>query len=417
MKKIACIILAAGRGVRMKSSTPKVLHRICGRPMLSFVIDTARALKIKKITVVAGDKQAEVKKLLKGESGVKCVVQKRLLGTADALKVALRTLGGSSGTILVLYGDIPLLKVKTLKGLLAGHAQNAADATILVARAEKPFGYGRIMRDNYSTVKQIVEEKDADDFQRDIKEINTGIICFDKRKLNQALKRVRRNKRNGEYYLTDCIGILHKKGALIESVRLRDRDEALGINSRADLARANSIMQRRINDGFMAKGVSIIDPRSTFIDYDVRIGGDSVIYPFTVIESNVKIGKRCHIGPFAHLRQKSVIGDDVVAGNFVELVRTKLSSKVLMKHFSYLGDARIEDGVNIGAGTVTANFDGKKKNLTRVKRDAFIGSDTVLVAPVEIGRGATTGAGSVVTKGKNVPDGKTVAGVPARPLK
>lgn len=415
MKDIAAIILAAGKGERMKSGTPKALHHLCARPMLEYVFDLVKELKIKASVTVLGHKYEAVKKILK--PGTKFVIQKRLLGTADAIKHALSALRGFKGTVLVLYGDIPLLKKESIDKLLKYHIENNPDATILTAQADKPFGYGRILRDKYSSICGIIEEKDADEFQKDIKEINTGIICFNKESLVSGLKYIRPNNRKKEYYLTDIIKILYKKGKLIDGVRIADINEALGINSRSDLARANTIMQRRINEGLMQKGISIIDPDSTFISYGVKIGQDTVIYPFTVIERSVKIGKHCSIGPFAHLREGTELKDDVTLGNFIEVVRSKISSKTLAKHFCYLGDSRIGSNVNIGAGTVTANFDHGKKSSTLIKDGASIGSDTILIAPVRIGKGAVTGSGSVVVKHTNVKDGTAVAGVPAKVLK
>ena len=412
---IAVIILAAGKSIRMKSDTPKVLHPVCGRPMLGYVMDLVYSLKVQKIVAVLGHKHKEVRKSLK--PGIKIAIQKRLLGTADAVKEALPALKNFRGTVLVLYGDNPLLKKETVKKLLEHHIKNNLDATLLTARVDKPAGYGRILRDKYSSICGIVEENDADDFQKDIQEVNTGIICFNKDRLIRALKYVRPNNRKKEYYLTDTIGVLYKRGYLMDSVKIEDINEALGINSRTELAKAGSIMQKRINEELMQQGITIVDTDSTFIGYGAKIGPDTAIYPFTVIESNVKIGKRCFIGPFVHLREGTRLADDIVAGNFLEVVRSKISSGTLLKHLGYIGDSHIGRKVNIGAGTVIANFDGEKKNITVIKDKAFIGCDTVLVAPVEIGRGARTGAGCVVTKNRNVPDGTTVAGVPARPIK
>ncbi len=414
MKNIAVIILAAGKSTRMKSAIPKVLHPVCGRPCLSYVLDLVYALKLKNIIAVLGHKHEDVKKLLK--PNIKVVLQKRLLGTADAVKEAMPLLKSFKGTVLVLYADNPLLKKETVKKLLEHHQKNNLDATLLTAKIDKPAGYGRVLRDKYASICGIVEEKDADDFQKDIQEINTGIICFNKDRLSDSLKCVRPNNRKKEYYLTDTIGVLYKKGFILDSVKISDINEALGINSRVDLAKANSIMQKRINEELMLEGITIVDPASTFIGYGAKIGQDTTIYPFTVIESNVRIGKRCFIGPFVHLREGTALGDDIMAGNFLEVVRSKISSGTLLKHLGYIGDSRIGRMVNIGAGTVIANFDGKKKNITVIKDKAFIGCDTVLVAPVKIGKAAKTGAGTVVTKNSNVCDGTTVVGVPARPL-
>ncbi len=399
----------------MKSHTPKVLQPICGRPVLSYVLDTVKALKAAKVVVVLGYQHREVRKYL--PRGIKIVLQKRLLGTADAVKVALPALGNFRGTVLVLYGDAPLLKIATVRDLLKRHLENNADATLLTARLEQPAGYGRILRDNCGSICGIIEENNADDYEKDIKEINTGVICFDKKVLTAALKEVRRDNRKKEYYLTDTVSIIYKKKGIIYNLAIADVREAMGINARSDLARANRIMQLRLNEEIMRSGVTIVDPGTTFIDYGARIGQDTTIYPFTVIERDVKIGKYCKIGPFAHLRAGTRLADKVEIGNFTEVVRSTIAPHTLMKHFSYLGDSRIGREVNIGAGTVTANFDGRDKHISVVKDKAFIGSDTVLVAPLKIGRGAKTGAGAVVVKNSNIADYSVVAGVPARVIK
>ena len=415
-KNIACIILAAGKGERMKSAMPKVLHNLCGRPMLNFVLDLVRDLKIKQAVVVVGHKQEEVKKLIH-PSGIKTVVQKKLQGTADAVKVALAQLKNFKGHILVLYGDMPLLKKETINALIKYHLKSGPDATLLTASVDKPQGYGRILRDKYAGICGIVEEKDADDFQKELKEINSGIIIFKKERLEAALKDVRANNRKREYYLTATVGILYKKGFLLDSLRVTDAREAIGINSRVELALADKILRKRINERIMQSGVTLIDPASTFINYGVKIGQDTTIYPFTVIENHVTIGKSCLIGPFVHLREGTRLKNNTLNGNIVEIVRSSIGSKTWVKHFSYLGDALIGEAVNIGAGSVIANFDGTKKNTTVIKDGAFIGSDTVLVAPVKVGKNAVTAAGSVVLKNHNVADGMLVAGVPAKVLK
>ncbi|MFA6216501.1 MAG: NTP transferase domain-containing protein [Candidatus Omnitrophota bacterium] len=415
MKNIAAIILAAGKGTRMKSEVPKVLHKVCGRPMLGYVLDLVASLRIKKTVTVLGFKADDVRDFIGNAS--QTVIQKKLLGTADAVKEALPLLKGFSGSVIVLYGDIPLLQKQTIAKLIKRHADSGAAATMLTAKIEKPVGYGRVLRDAYCSIYGIVEEKDADDFQKGIKEINTGIICFDMKKLVSALKRVKPNNRKKEYYLTDVIGILYKQGDVIESVDSPDVLETMGVNSRLELSKAQKIMQQRINEEFMKAGVSIIDPDSAFISYGVKIGQDTTIYPFTVIEKNVKIGKSCKVGPFARLREGTVLNDEVVIGNFLEISRSALGSKTLAKHFSYIGDCRIGKSVNIGAGTVTANYDGTHKNITVIEDGAFIGSDTVLIAPVRIGKAAKTGAGSVVRRNHHVAAGQTVVGVPAQPLK
>lgn len=411
MKKVACIILAAGRGTRMKSELPKVLHPLCERPMLGYVLDLVRDLKIRDMVAVLGFKHKLVQSRVEFGTA-KPVIQKKQRGTADAVRLAMPRLRRFKGTVLVLYGDIPLLRKATIEELLKYHKRNNLDATILTMKLEKPQGYGRVLRDKCANISGIIEEKDADDFQKEIKEVNTGILCLEKDKLESALRKVRPDNRKREYYLTDVISILYEEGGFIQSVNCADTGEALGINSRLDLAKANSIMQRRINEGFMQAGVNIIDPATTFISHGTTIGKDTVIYPFTVIDRNVTIGNRCFIGPFAHLREDTVIHDDVTAGNFIETVRSRVGSKTFAKHFCYLGDAKVGAGVNIGAGTVVANFDGKDKHETVVKDGAFVGSDSVLIAPVKVGKGALIGAGSVVTR--DVQDKTKVMGVPAR---
>jgi len=414
-KNIAVIILAAGKSTRMNSGTPKVLHPICGRPMLGYVLDLVYSLKPGVAIAVLGHQHEEVRKQI--PDWIKVALQKRLLGTADAVRTALPHLKNFQGSVLVLYADNPLLKKETIEQLLKQHMANNLDATLLCAHLEKPSGYGRVLRDKYANVSAVLEEKDADEVVKEIKEINTGIMCFKKKSLAHALKYVRRNNRKKEYYLTDTIGILYKKGLWVDALKLEDCQEALGINSRLELARAHAIMQKRLNEEYMRKGVTILDSDSTFISYGTRIGEDCVIYPFTVIERDVKIGRRCKIGPFAHLRPGTVLLDDVGVGNFIEIVRSKIFPRSKAKHFGYIGDAQIGRFVNIGAGTVTANYDGKSKNKTLIKDHAFIGSDTVIVAPVTIGKGAKTGAGSVLVKHRNVSDGSVVVGIPARELK
>ena len=398
----------------MKSELPKVMHQVCGRPMLSYVLDLAKGLGIKNSLVVTGHKRELLKDLLAGYKA-KEVYQDKRLGTADAIKRCQPALKGFSGNIIVLYGDQPLLKKETLQELIQRHIKTRAEATILSAYPNNPFGYGRIIRDNYSRITAIVEEKDASSREKEIKEINTGIICFKKDSLFKTIPKIKSDNAKKEYYLTDVIRIMAKEGALIESVSIsQDVQEAQGINSRIDLAQAIKSMRLRILEKFMLEGVTIVDPDTTYIEEGVRIGRDTVIYPFTFIERDVIIGNFCQIGPFCHLRPETVIEDKVTVGNFTEITRSRLGRDSFMKHFSYLGDTIVGKAVNIGCGTVVANFDGRNKNQTIIEDQAFIGSDTVLRAPVRIGKKAVTGAGSVVIK--DVAAGTVVAGVPARPL-
>ena len=414
-KNIAAIILAAGRGERMKSDLPKALHPICGRPMLGYVTDLVKGLNINKKVMILGYKHQLLKEFVDKDTQV--VIQKKLQESADAVKQAQNKLKDFRGTVLVLYADNPLLTKEALKELIRYHRDNNPDTTLLTAKVEKPAGYGRILRDRYGSISGIVEEKDADAYQKDIKEINIGCACFEKESLFSTLRKVRRNNRKKEYYLTDAVDILYRAGARIESVKLLDLNEGQGINSPKDLAKANKIMQARILNQHMENGVAIISAETTFIDWNVKIGSETKIYPFTVIERGAKIGKHCSIGPFCHIREKTIIEDNSAIGNFSELARCRIASHTLAKHFCYLGDARIGKDVNIGAGVVTANFDGKNKNTTVIKDNAFIGSDTILVAPVKVGKGAATGAGSVVTRRRNVADYTVVAGVPAKVIK
>lgn len=310
MKDLAVIILAAGKSTRMKSKMPKVLHPLCGRPVLAYVLDLVGKLRPQKTVAVLGFKSEEVLKIL--PPGVDSVIQKKLVGTADAVKCAMPKLRDFKGTVLVLYGDTPLLKKETIDKLLKNHRDNNPAATLLTAHLDTPAAYGRILRDKYNGICGIIEKKDANDFQKDIKEINTGIICFSRAGLDFALKRIQPHNRKKEYYLTDAVGILYKNERLIDGVRLADMSEALGINSRSELAQSQSIMQSRINENIMNSGVTIVNPAATFIDYGVKIGRDTVIYPFTVIESRVIIGNRCSVGPLAHLKAGTRMADATI---------------------------------------------------------------------------------------------------------
>lgn len=411
-KNIKTIILAAGKGTRMKSELPKVLHSIAGKPLLQFVLDKVKALGLKDTYVVVGFRQDLVRNYL--DKKIRTVEQKRLLGTADALKAVLGKLKGFKGHLLVLYGDNPLIEKESLENLLRIHTSSGADCTLLAATVNNPFGYGRIIRDNYSRIRRISEEIDATTAEREIKEVNVGAYCFKSQVLPQALKEIKANNKKKEYYLTDIIAIMASLGLSIESAEVKGENEVLGINSREDLAAAAKIIRNRILRDFMANGVTIIDPDTTYIDSNVKIGQDTVVYPYTFIEKDVSIGANCSIGPLCHIRSQVTLKDNVKLGNFVEVSRSKLDKGAMAKHFSFLGDSQIGERVNIGAGVVTANYDGVNKNLTQISEGAFIGSHTVLVAPVKIGKKAVTGAGSIVTKRHNVPDHGVVVGVPAR---
>jgi bifunctional UDP-N-acetylglucosamine pyrophosphorylase/glucosamine-1-phosphate N-acetyltransferase len=411
MEKISAIILAAGKGERMNSDIPKVLHTICGKPLLEYSFDLARSLKIKSVLVLK-EKNNLFDKLLPKDA--KIAYQHSPLGTADAIKQVKKFAGLLAENVVILYGDSPLLRKETLKNLVFAHIKSKADATILSAHLENPAGYGRVVRDNLSNIIKIVEDRDAVLTERNIKEINTGIIVFKKKSLVSLLGYVKQNISKKEFYLTDIISVFREKGLKIDSFVLEDFTEALGINTQADLILAREIMRKRILQKLSAKGVEIVNPDTVFIDADVDIGKDTIIYPFVVVARDVKIGKNCSIGPFCHLRENTIIEDNNTIGNFSEIVRTKIGSDSFVKHFSYLGDTIVGKRVNVGAGVVTANFDKGKKLFTKIKDNAFLGCDTIIVAPVTIGKNAVTGAGSVVIKNTNVPDGSLVLGVPAK---
>jgi len=414
MKDVRALILAGGRGTRMKAAIPKVLYPICGKPMISHVIKTVRSVGIKTICVVTGYKSELLKDALKG---VKKVKQKKFLGSADAVSQAKSVFKDYKGDILILYGDDPLVKIDTLKTLIDKHKTEGFTLTLLTAVLTNPTGYGRIVRNDNNEIVKIAEEAEASIFEKAIEEINVGAYCVKSKDLFKFLSQVKNNNEKKEYYLTDIISLMNKAGVKIGSVTTPDTDEALGVNSRIELARAEKILSNRACYAYMLEGVTILDPDSTFIKGDVIIGKETMIHPHAIIEDNVKIGRNCIIGPFSRIRNGSILDDNVEIGNFVELARTKVGKNTKIKHFSYLGDAVIGEGVNIGAGTVTANYDGKNKEETHIKDGAFIGSGSILVAPVKIGKNAVTGAGCVVTKNNDVPPNAVVVGVPAAILK
>lgn len=413
MKTLQAVILAAGEGTRMKSALPKVLHPLCGRPMISYALHLTAAVGVKQPIVVLGHEVDAVKPHLPKDARI--VLQAKRLGTGDAVMSAAKWLKEAGGQVLIIYADTPLLRRATLQRLIETQGKTGATATLLTAHLADPSGYGRILRNEQNQVIGIVEEAEATSAQRSIREINVGPMVVQVPPLLEALAAVLAGSSKKERYLTDAIAQLaRREGAKIQTGRVEEAAEALGINSRADLSRAIGVIRRRIIETHLANGVTIEDPATTMIDHGVTIGQDSVIHPCTVIERDVSVGKRCSIGPFARLRSGVSVGDDVRLGNFVELVRTKVGARTRVNHVTYLGDAIVEDEVNIGAGTITANYDGAQKSQTHIGKGAFIGSDTVLIAPVKVGAGAITGAGSVVTKAHDVPPKRVVVGVPAR---
>ncbi|MDP8264148.1 MAG: NTP transferase domain-containing protein [Candidatus Aceula lacicola] len=411
MIKTSAIILAAGKGTRMKSEVPKVLHDVCGCPMIQHVVDAAKAVS-SSVCVVLGQGHLLVKEKL--SSDVSTVMQKKLLGTADAIKATKSFLKKHKGNVLILCGDAPLLEVSSIRKLLSAHKKAKAACTFLTAELDDPKGYGRVIRSSGSNVIAICEEKDASFEEKHICEINTGVYCFRVQDLFDGLDKITINKKKKEYYLTDIISVFVRQKKIVRAVKLSDSTEGLGINTRADLAEANRILNKKILDKLMAQGVTIVDPTTTYVGANVKVGQDTVVYPFTFIENDVVIGSKCTLGPFCHIRPKSYIKNGAQIGNFTEVSRSIVGEQSLMKHFGFLGDTVVGKKVNIGAGVVTANYDGTKKSKTVIGDQAFVGSDSILVAPVRIGKKSVTAAGCVVPKNRNVPNGKTIIGVPGR---
>jgi bifunctional UDP-N-acetylglucosamine pyrophosphorylase / glucosamine-1-phosphate N-acetyltransferase len=436
------IVLAAGKGTRMKSARTKVLHEICGRPMLWYVLQALRAGGVDEIIVVVNDElQAQIHAF-----DVASVVQSEQLGTGHAVKVALSRLSARlPGQIIVACGDMPLVPPELFAGM-AGSLTGGADMALVTVRMPLPSNFGRVVRRD-GTIDRIVEVRDATPVELAIDEMNAGIYAFDEAALREAVTRLRDDNAQREYYLTDTVADFVNAGKTVKPVLAPDYLNVLGINDRVELAQARREMNARLCAQHMRDGVTIIDPDATYLEPELRIGRDTVIYPNTTISRLSEIGEECvlgpnsrlsnarvgarvtvresvvvdstigndvSIGPYAHLRGQAVLDDETHIGNFVEVKKSTLGKRVKASHLAYLGDATIGEGTNVGAGTITCNFDGEQKNATIVGRDVSIGSNTSLVAPVTIGDGALTGAGSVVTK--DVPAGERVAGNPARPL-
>jgi len=414
----------------MKSTRPKVLHQISGRSLLDWVLTTAEALTPRSITVVVGH-QAELVGSAVRSRGHRVAVQGEQLGTAHALRQAEAGLTGESGTLLLLSGDVPLLKAHNLQSLLRAHQAAGAAVTVLTAEVERPFGYGRVVRTD-GAIAAIVEERDASPAQREIREINSGIYAFEMPLVWQGLGEIAANNNQGEYYLPDLVKIFRQRGLTVATATADDAASIQGINSRSELAEAGGVMRQRKNEELMAAGVTIVDPASTYVEADVEVGPDTVLHPGVVLEGSTRIGQACEIhayvrmrnmtvgdrvtvnnfcvltdsvvgdeatvGPFAHIRPGSSVGAHGKIGNFVELKKTTLGEGSKVNHLSYVGDAQVGAGVNIGAGTITCNYDGTNKHRTVIEDGAFIGSGTQLVAPVTIGAGAYVAAGSAITE-------------------
>lgn len=429
MSELVAVILAAGKGTRMKSKLPKVLHKIGGKPMLQHVLDAADAAGAARKVVVVGH-EAELVEEMVGEQA-QMALQAEQLGTGHAVMQTEAVLKDFCGTVMIICGDTPLLEAAELKKFYEGHVASQAAATVLTAFMDDPAGYGRIIRDADGNVLGIVEEKDAVLEQKAIKEINTGIYCVEAPLLFEVLAILTCDNAQGEYYLTDVLAKLNAMGKKVGGVATADSDMIMGINSRRQLAEAENIMRQRILNKLMDDGVTIMDPASTFIEKGVEIGQDTVIYPYTWLEGTTKIGEDCQIGPnvrltnvrigntaelqfvyghdcevqdnvvigpYVHLRPYTVIGDNVKIGNFVEVKNSHVGTGSKLPHLSYIGDSDIGSSVNIGCGCITVNYDGKKKHRTIIEDNAFVGCNSNMVAPVTIGAGAYIGAGSTITK-------------------
>ena len=403
--KFTTIILAAGKGTRMKSKLPKVLHKVCGKPMLEHVIEAARGAGSEREVVVIGSGADEVRERIQG---VEFALQAEQLGTGHAVMVTKDSLKDVSGTVMVLCGDTPLITSELLSSFIESHEQSKAAATVLTAIMPDATGYGRIVRNQSGTVDKIVEHKDANEDELQIHEVNSGMYCFDIKTLFDALDKVTNDNAQGEYYLTDVLEIIRSQGLLINAFVTNAFTQIFGVNSRYQLATAERFLRQRKNIELMDNGVTILDPDSTFIDSDVEIGCDTIIYPFTYIEGNIKIGENCNIGPFVHIRPGSNIGDSVKIGNFVEVKNSNIGAGTKLPHLQYIGDSDVGENVNIGCGTVTCNYDGKKKHRTTIGNNVFIGCNTNLVAPVSIGNNVYTAAGSTITQ--DVPENNLAIG-------
>ncbi|MBI5359057.1 MAG: bifunctional N-acetylglucosamine-1-phosphate uridyltransferase/glucosamine-1-phosphate acetyltransferase [Planctomycetes bacterium] len=415
-KNITTVVLAAGKGERMLSDIPKVLHEICGKPMLGILLDTVKILRFPAPYVVIGCGGNEVKKAFAGYDA-RWVWQKEQLGTAHAMLMVAPYLKKLPEKLLVLYGDVPLIRPESIDALIRAHSASKAVLTVLTACVFSPSGYGRIISGKDGSLLDIVEDKNASAEQKRINEINTGIYVMNFKACLPLIKEIRKDKLKKEYYLTDLVKLLLQRGLPVKRHFADYTHEFMGINTQAELAGAVRLLLNRKLDELYRSGVRIIDPNTAYIEPGVEIGRGTVIYPFVVIHNGVKIGRNCSVGPFTQLRGNTVLKDRAEIGNFTEVKSSVIGSHTKAKHLSYLGDAVIGRDVNIGAGTITANYDGVGKFKTIIDDGAFIGSNSVLVAPVKIGKNARTGATSVVTRNKNIPPGVTVAGVPARRLK
>jgi len=417
MSALSVLVLAAGQGTRMKSALPKVLHPICGRPLLEHVLTAVRGLKPEGTAVVVGVGRDQVCATLekRGWNELAFAVQKEQRGSGHAVLMARSWLKRRQGTLLVVYGDTPLLTTATLAALVKEHKRSGNAATFLAMDVKDPTGYGRMILDVDDAVERIVEHKDATPDERRVTLVNTGVACWDLKKLLQVLPKLRPNNAKHEYYLTDAAALLRQIGGRVGVLRAQDSGETQGINNRVELAQAETVFRQKICERWMREGVTIVDPATTYIEASVELAPDVTVYPGTVIRGKSRIAafselgpysviddaiveEGAKVGPFARLRPGAVIGPHAHVGNFVEIKKTRLGAGAKANHLTYLGDAEVGPRANIGAGTITCNYDGFTKSQTIIEADAFIGSNTNLVAPVRVGHGAIVGAGSTITK-------------------
>lgn len=416
MKGPVAIILAAGQGKRMKSDKPKVLHEVCGQSMIRHVVGAAFGAGVSDVVVIVGQGAEEVKADLANVPNVHYALQHSQLGTGDAVKSARTVLEGYQGPVMVLVGDEPCLRSEPLAKLLERQKAENLNCLMGTSIVPDPSGYGRILRDTTGRFLRIIEQKDCTPEQAAIREVNPSCYVFTAPMLWDALDQVKPINAQGEYYLTDVPEILQRSGHEVQAIVTLEPDDIIGINTRQHLAEAHAIMTRRILNRLMDEGVTILDPSSTYVDSRARIGADTVIYPFSVIDGEVTVGKNCRIGPFALIRHDTHLDDAVEVGAFVDIVRSQLGSGTLVRHLAYLGDSELGKRVTVGAGAITANFDGRHKQQTHVGDHVTIGAGSVLVAPTSIGDRSKIGAGAVVTPTRPVPADTTVVGVPAQPV-
>ena len=396
MQDFMAIVMAAGKGTRMKSKNSKLIQKIYGKEIVKRAVENAKKAGIEDIVAVVGYMKEQVMEVLKDST--KYVEQKEMLGTGHAVMQATKYLEGKKGKVLVLNGDVPILRPETINKLLNKSIENNEYATLLTAIYDDPKGYGRIIRDEGGNIKEIVEEKDATEEQKEIQEINAGIYCFDIEILLEALKEIKPNNSQGEYYLTDVIKIIGDKGLKTGAVIVKDNTEILGVNDRMQLQMLTKILQHRINTEHMNNGVTIEDINTTYIYDDVEIGMDTVIHPNTTIKSDVKIGQDCEIGPNSYIREGCRLEDKVKIGSFVEIKKAIIGEGTKVPHLSYMGDCQIGAHTNIGCGTITCNYDGFNKSKTIIGDNCFVGSNTNFVAPVKLGDNTFIAAGSTITE-------------------